>query len=526
MSGNLTKNSVVRIFFLLVLVFTAVVIIAQILAKSAVADFLERKLPHHVQLKYESMDANVLSGTIGLQDISLDFYDRDSILLNTKVTMDAISLEGLGYWNFLVNAKIDVQRLLLTRPEVRYYPYRVLPKKRDAEPMGVVQLLKAIEIEKLSVENGRLDILQQGEDSIALSVKNVNFSVDNARTGPELITKQVPVEYENYELNADSLYVDLGPYEKLDASTIFWNQAQAKVTGLQLHSKYTKDELSRHLTTERDHIALKIPEMDLDSIKFGFEKDTFFINTGAGIIRKPDLEMYRDKLIADDKTTKQLYSQSIRQLPIHINVPKIEILNGKVVYSERVADVEDPGKLSFEKLNATLLNISNTYPTGDKTWIKAKTKFMGYADMTLDWSFDVNRTNDAFLAAGTVSNFNTTSINPFLESNLRAKASGTIDELYFTVSGNEISAAGDMKMKYDDFRFQVLKKDGSGINRFLTAVGNLFVNSGTNTDSEGFRYGGIEAERDPTKSFFNYLWLNVRDGTISTLTGDGKKSEQ
>ncbi len=519
---KLIKNPIVRIVLVLLAVFVVFIAIAQLMAKSAVSDFLVRKLPPHVQLDYKNMNVNVLTGTIGIKNISLHFYDRDSMLLNTSVRMDAISLEGLGYWDFLLHKTIDVSQLLLKHPQVRYYPYRLLPKK-TGKPEGVVKLLKGIIVGKLSVEKGRLDVLQQGQDSIALSVKDVNFFVANARTGPEIITKQIPVEYGNYELNADSLYVNLGPYEKLDAMTILWNQTQAKVTGLQLHSKYDKRKLSQQLTTERDHIDLKIPEMNLDSIRFGFEKDTFFIRTGTGTLWKPDLEMYRDKLIADDNTAKKLYSRNIRELPIHIDVPKFEILDGKIQYSERVADVTDPGKLSFEKLNAIVSNISNTYPIGGKTKIKATTKFMGYADMTLDWSFDVNRTNDAFMAAGTVSNFNTKSINPFLESNLRAKVSGTIDQLYFTVTGDAVSSAGDMKMQYNDLRFQVLKKDRSGINRALTAIGNLFVNDGSNTDAQGYRYGSIEAERDVTKSFFNYLWLNVRDGTLSTLTGDGEK---
>ncbi|SDE85499.1 hypothetical protein SAMN05421636_10860 [Pricia antarctica] len=522
MSKKLTKSPIILFISVLLVVIVVGIAIAQLMAKSAISDFLVRKLPPQIQLEYKNMNVNILTGTIGIKDISLDFYDSDSMLLNTSVRMDAISLEGLGYWDFLLFNKINARQLLLEHPQVRYYPYRLLTEK-NAEPEGVVKLRRAIAIGKLSVEEGRLDLLQQDKDSIALSIKNVNFFVANARTGSELITKKIPVEYGNYELTADSLYVNLGSYEKLDVTTLLWNQDQAKVTGLQLHSKYDKEELSQHLTTERDHINLKIPEMDLDSIRFGFEKDTFFIRTATGTIRKPNLEMYRDKLIADDNTTKKLYSRMMRELPIHIDVPKFEILDGKIRYSERVADVTDPGKLSFDKVNATLSNISNIYPSGGKTSIKAKTQFMGDADMTLDWSFDVNRTNDAFLAAGTVTNFNTTSINPFLVSNLRAKASGTIDQLYFTVSGNAVSSAGDMRMKYDDFRFQVLKKDRSEINKFLTVVGNLFVNSGSNTNAEGFRYGSIDAERDPTKSFFNYLWLNVRDGTISVLTGDGEK---
>lgn len=522
MSGKLTKKPVVRLLLMLLALLVVLVLLAQIVAKNAVADFLDRKLPHHVQLQYKSMHANVLSGTIGIRDISINFYDRDSMILNTKVKMDGLSLEGLGYWDFLVNSKIDVRRLLIERPEVRHYPDRILPKKEN-EPEGVVQLLKVISIKELSVQNGSLDLLSDDVDSTAVAMRNVNFSVENASTGPHLITEKIPVEYGNYELNADSLYVNLGPYEKLDVATLLWNREGAAVTGLLLQSKYDKIALSTKLIEERDHVDLKIPEMRLDSIRFGFEKDTFFIATGKGTINDPALELYRDKFIADDKTKKKLYSQSIRQLPIHLDVPEIEIVNGKVVYSERVADITDPGKLSFEKLNARLSNISNTYPPGEKTFIKAKTRFMGEADMTLDWSFDVNNTNDTFFSAGTVANFNTASINPFLESNARANASGSIDQLYFTIHGNSISSSGDMKMKYKDFRFQVLKKNRSGINKVLTAIGNMFIDDGSKTDAAGFRYGSITAERDPTKSFFSYLWLNVRNGTLSTLTGNGEK---
>lgn len=524
MFKNPAKNPLIRVITLLLAVAILAVVIAQWMAKDAVANFLVRKLPPHVQLEYKMIDVNVLTGTVGLKDVVLDFYDRDSLLLNTKVKMNAISLEGLGYWDYLFHKKIKVQRLLLDAPAVRYYPYRILPQ-RENEPKGVVNLLKSIEVKKLSVKNGRLDLLQQGEDSIGVRVRDVNFYVTDARTGPELIAQKLPVDYGGYELHTDSVYVNLSPYEELEVSGVLWNRDHAKVTGLQLHSKYSKSELSTHLATERDHIDLRIPEVDLDSIRFGFERDTFYIATGAGTIHKPDLEIYRDKLVADDTTLKKLYSRSLRQLPIHIDVPTIEIVGGNIVYSERVAEVADPGKLIFENLDASLSNISNTYAPGGKTTVKAQTDFMGYADMTLHWSFDINSGDDAFLAAGTVSDFDTKSVNPFMESNLRAKVSGTIDQMYFTVSGDAVSSAGDMKMKYKDLRFKVFKKNGSGINRFLTAVGNLFVNSGSPNDADGFRYGSINAERDPTKSFFNYLWLNVRGGTLSTLTGNGKKEE-
>ncbi|WFO14783.1 hypothetical protein M601_012620 [Cellulophaga baltica 4] len=61
------------------------------------------------------------------------------------------------------------------------------------------------------------------------------------------------------------------------------------------------------------------------------------------------------------------------------------------------------------------------------------------------------------------------------------------------------------------------------MNKFLTTVVNLFTNDGSNTDEYGFRHGQIKVERDPTKSFFNYLWINVKDGILHTMVGNGKK---
>ena len=83
-----------------------------------------------------------------------------------------------------------------------------------------------------------------------------------------------------------------------------------------------------------------------------------------------------------------------------------------------------------------------------------------------------------------------------------------------------------IKFSYPLPSFLILKKDRLGVSKILTTIGNLFTNDGSNTDDNGFRYGAISVNRDATKSFFNYLWINVQDGIISTLTGNGKKDKR
>jgi hypothetical protein len=100
---------------------------------------------------------------------------------------------------------------------------------------------------------------------------------------------------------------------------------------------------------------------------------------------------------------------------------------------------------------------------------------------------------------------------------------GKVNELYFTAYGNRNFANGTMKMKYEDLEFELLKKDRLKINKVLSAIGNLFINDGSDADAQGYRYGAIEVERDPSKSLFNYFWSCTQDGLLSTIMGDGKK---
>ena len=516
------KSSLLISLVLILALSLAIITVVYFKAESMVVDFLDRKLPHHVQLEYESIDVNVFTGDVELKDITVQLLNRDSMLVHTKVEMEALALNGLSYWQFFVKKNIDVDRLNLERPIVEHYQSKVLPQQ-DKERQGVVQLLKTIEIEALNVVDGQLTLFQKEEDSMALEAKKINFSLMNAKTGPEQIKERIPITYGHYRFATENVFVDLGPYEQLQVGTIILDDGDAKVKDLNLRSKFSKAELSRKIRTERDHIVLNIPETTLDSIHVGFKNDTLSVSTGPGLITKPVAEIFRDKLTDDDMTHKKLYSKMLRELPIYIKVPKVAISGGRLLYSERIEANVAPGQISFDDLTAVLLNISNRPENVTKTTVAAEANLMDHAPISLDWSFDVSKINDAFTASGVIHDFKTGSINAFLESNLRARAKGTINRMYFTVSGDAISSSGDMKMKYEDFEFSVLKKNRLGVNKLLTAIGNLFVNDGSNSDVDGFRYGSIAVERDPTKSFFNYLWLNVKEGTINTMIGKSEK---
>lgn len=523
MKSTLFKSLVFLVCFLIVGMASGLVF-AHFKAKDWVEEFLNKKIPPHVELSYGQLKTDVFTGSISFYDIALRYLNRDSLDLHTAIKLKKLSLENLDYRKFFFSERIEIEELRLVEPKATHRLTAKKQLKEEEERQGVVKLRKTIEVKKLIVENGGLS-LEETDGSAGFKIDEINFEVDNIKTGPSRIKKRIPVSYEEYDLSLAGLYVNLGKYEELSVANLEFHDGQVALHKIFLRSKYDKTKLSQVIPVERDYVHLKVRALKLDAIEVGFKGDSLMVSTGKGQLIEPRAEIYRDKLVRDDVDKKRLYSQMLRELPVYIKVPDIEIVDGTLAYSEKLKEGLPPGLVRFTKLKASIKNINNLDNVPDKTEISAKALLMNHAPIELNWNFDVLHTADAFWASGIIKNFKSNTLNSFLESSLRAKAKGTIDRLYFTISGDAISSTGDIKMKYEDFEFAVLKKDRLGVNKFLTFLGNLFINDGSNSDAAGFRYGHIEATRDPTKSFFNYLWLNVQDGMVNTMLGKGKKDD-
>ena len=468
------------------------------------------------------MEVNLITGSVGFSDVGLEFMDKEDNIKKDGINLEAIDLKGLSYYQALFGKTIGFREIRLLRPKAEYYH-----GNHEVENDGVAasdsSKERTLSIAQLSVVDGEFRLIGKSTDSVVFSMENLNFSLENIKLDRETIEREIPFSYGDYDLSTGRVYADLGPYEALTLSRTNIKDKELQLSNLSLRSKYNRATLSKKLNKERDYIDLKIPELKLSGMDIGFNTERFFLKATSFILQNPKMEIFRDKLVQDDYEPKKLYSRMLRELPIDLNVSEVMVNDGYIAYSELVKMGTVPGEIVFADLQASIGNVSNTHESGEKTEVKAVAQLMGMAPIELIWNFDVNKQNDAFFVSGVVKNFKSESINQFLRSNLRTEAEGDVQELYFTVSGDAISSSGDMKMNYDDFRFTVLKKNRMGVNKLLTFVGNIFTNDGSKTDESGYRYGEIYAERDNTKSFFNYLWLNVMDGIVNTLTGDGKK---
>ena len=106
-------------------------------------------------------------------------------------------------------------------------------------------------------------------------------------------------------------------------------------------------------------------------------------------------------------------------------------------------------------------------------------------------------------------------MNKFLKPAMNVEAAGKILDMYFNFVGNDYQASGDMRLEYNDFKIEVLQKDGQKKNKVVSALANLIVkNKAINNKAS---YNEISYTRNQDKSFWNYLWNLIKNGALKTF---------
>ena len=487
-----------------------------------VEDFLNSKIPPHIRLNYDDLYVNIIAGDVTFSNVKCDISLRDSDAIHTNIDIKKLKIDDLSYWQFFIKNTIHTSDVLIDEPLVNYQPSK--HQSQDSTTSnGVVNLLKKIIVKKVRLRNGKFLISHKDSSKNQLIAESINFELNNSATGPDQIKKKIPITYDSYTFSTGHLFVDISKFETVTAASLMINESNAELQNLVLKTKHSKTELSNLSPTEIDHINLKISTSTLDDIDFGFEGDQFFFSSTLFDVTGADLKIYRDKIIDDDLRIKKMYSRMIRELPLKLRLDKIQMTNSKVQYEEQTTYETPAGLLFFDNVTAQIMHLGNGFDKTQETKCLIKGDLMGVAPTTLGYHFNMNNSDDAFTMTASLFNLNGKAVNSFLTPNLNAEVQGVIDELYLTTSGNAFAATGQMKMKYKNLEFNLLKKDRLKINKLLSAIGNLFINDGSDTDAKGYRHGTINVERDPTKSFFNHVWVSTQDGLLSTIAGNGKK---
>ncbi|MBJ7882628.1 hypothetical protein [Gelidibacter salicanalis] len=498
--------------------------VANAMISSKLEKFLKEDLPETISVDYKSVDVDVWRGSVVMVGPKITNRGSHTSQINSELILDTLLVDGFGYWNYLVNDNIYVESIQLRSPKLLYNHNSAIPKD-EYKYSALEQLKQDVKVGRFNIQNGELHIKNIETDSLLLHTKNLTANVMDIQVNAASVKRRIPFNYGDYNLSYNDLFYVVGDYENLSVASATITQDKAAFNQLHLYTKYSMAKMTQMISVERDHFDVTIPSLVLEAQEFGYEQDSiFYFKSPKIILDSPEMRIYRNKLVADDFTRKNLYSKTLRELTFNLTLSEVSLKNASIVYSEKVNAEMEAGKISFTEMNADIKNISNTYASPEKTRLKIDAIFMAKTPIKVDWSFDVNDVNDAFVFKVDIGRLPAPDLNPFSKPNLKVQFEGELLKTYATISGDANTSRVDMRVNYEEFKVIVLTKEGKDKNKVLSAIANLFIKKDSNSSSDGFREGfKVGIERNHTKSIFNFLWLSIRSGLISVLTGDGKK---
>ncbi len=506
---------------------------------------LEARVSEATQGKYElkikRVGINFLTSSISFRSVSLQptalvarLPATDSAAKNQmSLNIESVQFRRVAWRDYLSDQKIQLKGVYINEPEIIITHEKKSGKKEpDTEKNAFSELLSNLKNElrigEIIVDKGKIvhtvtapkGNSRQSADHIRIAIRDIRLdSVTRQSQEPlVLLLNKLEASLENYRyVGADTIYelkvkrLDLRPDRTVNVQSV------------QLQPRLSDREFVRRSKVQKDRFILRIPQVTFQ----GFDLEQAFHNSLVARsihVQNPNLNIYRDKRAPERKDNRPLMPQeAIRNVNFRVQIDSTIISGASVTYSEQVPDAPTPGKITFNKSNIRVTNLTNnpnrmTHRT--PMVIKANTMLMngGLLDLTVRMNL-LSKQFDAvyfgYLEQMQVTAFNLISLP---NENIRL-LDGTVNKVTFASSIRRGVATGTVEALYEGLKIEIIDPGKRRKSEVLTLLGNMVVRANnTNEGRKPARVAPILYRREATDSFIGFLWQSLRTGLLASVT--------
>ncbi len=274
---------------------------------------------------------------------------------------------------------------------------------------------------------------------------------------------------------------------------------------------------------QTDHYRISFSNLVFSGLNFNRLLNDQAVYASKAIVQ-PDLYIYNDRTLPPDLSSKvgKYPQQMLQKLDVPININRLEIAKGKVLYRERGAVSRKTGDVIFTRINGSVTGFSNLEKNTEMA-LNAKALFLGITPLTTTWRFPMQKKNGSFNISATINGADATRFNVVTEPLGMAKIkSGTLKGLRLEMKGDDYGSAGSATVLYNDLKIIYLEepkgKDTINKKNLLTFFANIFTKN-DNPSNGKTRSNSVGIPRDTTRSFFNLVWKSIFEGVKQTAAG-------
>ena len=506
------------------------------------------------RIEYSDFDLNLSSGNATLSDFKLipdsavyeklvalkKAPDNLFILGVKKLTIKNVGAKKAWQEKILEISHIGIDKPSLTIINKRYAFNDTVKVGKPKTPYQIIKkVFKRLKIDSIAlndisvnyINKSNLVTKQTALKHLDISISNILIdSLSAIDTSRFYYTKGVNVTLHDYKIATPSGLYDVG------LKQIYFSTADRKIVldKVSLTPRYEYKEFYRKngpgdiFTLKFDQIAIS----DIDLQRFLRDQKLY---AGTMDVNKADVRIYNNSNYKGKKTSKigKDPHQSLQKVALDMRLTRLNIKNTNIKYSETDATTGYTGIIAFSNTNGHILNVTNDADAKKKNPFmvaRINTRFMDVAPLQVNFKFNLTAKNGAFNYSGTLGKFDGKVLDKLVKPlALVHVKSADVQRLTFNVDANNYYGKGNLKFYYKNLNVELLKKvDGQRelqTQGFISKIANSLIIENDNPDKKGnFRPGPIDLKREPTVSFFSFLYKGLLDG-LKPSVGFTEKTE-
>lgn len=477
--------------------------------------------------RFESGSSRVdlWSGTIALERCKLTLDSAryaarlaagDLPPLTVAMELTEIRVSGLAVWNWWLHGRVALDKLTLVGARASLYRHR-RPAKPGKDLFSLIRpIVRSITIGEVSLGDVRLSY-DNGDSArpFRWAFERCDLRLGDVRVDSSTVSDSTRFAYaRSFTVGLKNVSVLVGRqlYRlKLGSLAYDFGGRTASLKDFSLSPALDVDAFYRRIGHQADRYSLQAASVGLRGFNISEMLLYAYLHVDSVHLERPRVRIYHDRTEPPDPRSKvgRYPNQMLQKAPIDILIRKLSATGATVEYAEKNPANQAVGTLGFDHVQALLTNVTNL--PGDPRWTaRFAGDCLGHSPISALFTFYLADPSGRFAVDAHIENLDAPALDPLTRALAKASLkSFHMDRLDAHIAGDENGATGEVRMRYDHLRLELLRADTTKRKPLLSLLVNTIAVRTGNPDGVAT---GLRQSRDPHKSFFNLIWKTLYSG--------------
>lgn len=441
-----------------------------------------------------------------------------------SVRIAEVEASGIAIHGRRKERKITVEQLSVDSPEIMY---EGVPRSSDSIRKTSVPS-REIEIGELLLTNGNFrGGIWTKDGKECFGVGNLRIHISGIS-----IDKALKEKYADWSQGKGSLVGGFGlsadslsfSYEngamRLEIAGIEGgSHGSGSIKTLMLEPQYSKEQFSLRDVRHKDWMRVEMRDIVCDGIGFPVSGSGRELKVDSIGIGRLGISSYKDRNQQQNSAPRLTFYETLNRLPIGMEIGEVEIADADIVYEEISEGFREAGTVTLDEMAIRISNVKKEHGGDNAMYeVKAKGRVLESALFESELRIMADSSGGRFEMHTRSGPMSAVLASAVTEPIAGIKiVSGDIESITVEITGNYTNAHSLIRMSYEDLEIAIMRRDGLKERRMLSAIANDFVLRRSNPARGHFKEGSGTYERDPYKSFWNYLWKTSMAGILDVV---------